>query len=75
MKKKSKLFEIILKSYLNKQLKEPFSVKEINIVCDNILNKSPSFVSKHCEGNPGGYSEYFKRVSRGTYIIKNYEIN
>ena len=69
MKKKSKLFEIILKSYVNKHLKEPFSVKDINMVCNNILVKSPSFVSKHCEGNPGGYSEYFKRVSRGNYKI------
>ena len=72
MKKKSLIFE----SILNSSLKEKsFSVKDINEFCNDLLFKSPSFISKHCEDNPGGYSEYFKRVSRGIYIINQIYIN
>ena len=34
-----------------------------------ILAHSPSFLSKHRVGNPGGYTPYFIRVARGRYII------
>lgn len=33
------------------------------------LSNSPSFISKHAEGN-GNYSEYFIRVRRGQYKLK-----
>ena len=29
------------------------------------LRNSPSFLSKHRVGNPGGYTEYFTRVGNG----------
>ena len=32
--------------------------------------KSKSFISKHCEGNPGGYTVYFIRVDEGLYKLK-----
>lgn len=72
MKIKSLFFEIILNSSLKEK---SFSVKDINEYCNELLLKSPSFISKHCEGNPGGYSEYFKRVGRGIYVINQTYIN
>ena len=33
------------------------------------LNKSPSFLSKHADGN-GKYSEFFERIERGLYRLK-----
>ncbi len=71
MKRKSLIFETIFNSYLSGILTEPFSVKDINRFCNNLLIKSPTFISKHCEGNPEGYTEYFKRTSKGKYIIMN----
>lgn len=35
------------------------------------LKESPSFISKHCEGNPGGYSAMFTRAGRGLYKLAN----
>jgi len=36
------------------------------------LSKSPSFLSKHAKDNPGKYTEYFIRVSKGIYkLISN----
>jgi hypothetical protein len=50
-------------------LQPPFSVKAVNTTCNNLQAKSPSFLSKHCQGNPGGYRVYFKRTSRGCYVL------
>lgn len=50
-----------------KKMHPPKRFKAENIPC---LKNSPSFLSKHCEGNTGGYSEYFIRVSRGVYKLK-----
>lgn len=72
MKRKSLFFEIILNSSLKEK---SFSVKDINEICNDLLSKSPSFISKHCIGNPGEYSEYFKRISRGIYVINQIYIN
>lgn len=73
MKRKSFFFfEIILNSSLKEK---SFSVKDINKFCNDLLLKSPSFISKHCIDNPGGYSEYFVRVSKGIYVINKIYIN
>lgn len=29
----------------------------------------PTFLPKHRKGNPGGYSEYFRRIKRGLYEL------
>lgn len=72
MKRKSLFFEIILNSSLKEK---SFSVKDINKFCNELLLKSPSFISKHCVDNPGGYTEYFKRVSMGIYVINEIYID
>lgn len=36
-------------------IKEPFTVDNVNRVGSNLLDKSPSFLSKHSIGNPGKY--------------------
>jgi hypothetical protein len=65
MTKKSKIFETIKTS----KISEPFTVKDINLNCDNLIKKSHSFPSKHCEGNPGNNTVYFKRIKRGKYSL------
>jgi hypothetical protein len=50
-------------------LQPPFSVKAVNTACNNLLAKSPQFLSKHYQGNPGVYRVYFKRTSRGCYEL------
>lgn len=72
MKRKSLIFETILNSSLKQK---SFSVKEVNRLCNNLLLKSPSFLSKHCIDNPGNYTDYFERVGRGTYVINKTHIN
>ena len=48
---------------------QPFSVNDVNNRCSNLLLNSPSFLSKHAKGNPGGYTEYFVRMSKGKYKL------
>ena len=50
---------------ITEKVTEPFSVNDLG----EILNKSPAFLSKHCDTNPGKYEPYFKRVSRGRYSL------
>jgi hypothetical protein len=71
MAKQSKLFTSINLAVTEGKLKEPFSVNEINITCDNLLAKSRSFLSKHRKGNPGGYKVYFVQDKNGKYSISN----
>lgn len=52
-----------------KKMVQPFSVKDVNNQCSNLLSNSPYFLSKHAKGNPGGYTEYFVRVSKGKYKL------
>ncbi len=65
--RKSKIVETIKNSKLPKH----FSVNDVNRICNNLLIKSPSFLSKHCEGNPLEYNVYFKRIERGLYSLIN----
>ena len=63
MAKKSRLLECITKW-----------CKENNITTFRAgdtpcLNKSKSFLSKHRNGNPGRYKEYFSRISTGLYKL------
>lgn len=53
---------------------EPFDVKAVNNKVNNILKNSPAFLSKHRIGNPGGYSERFKRVKPGFYQVINCDL-
>jgi hypothetical protein len=60
------LFEQIFNQVCSKKLPEIFTVKDIVI-----LERSPSFLSKHAIGNPGNYTPYFERVSVGKYKINS----
>lgn len=71
MAKQSKLFISINLAVTERKLKQPFSVNDINNACNNLLAKSPSFLSKHRKGNPGGYKVYFVQNSDGKYSIIN----
>jgi len=69
MARQSKIFKRIQLAIQNGKLKEPFSVRDVNAFCDNLLAKSPSFLSKHSKDNPGGYKVYFVRSVAGRYFI------
>ena len=60
----SKLYKSILTCLNSKELTEPFRVNDVNNCdcCKGLLRNSPSFLSKHRKGNPGGYTEYFERI-------------
>ena len=69
MARQSNIFEGIKLAVQNGKLKEPFSVRDVNAFCDNLLAKSPSFLSKHSKDNPGGYKVYFVRSFKGRYCL------
>lgn len=50
----------------NGTVTEPFSSSDFSF-----LSKSPSFLCKHAVGN-GKYTEYFIRVERGIYKLKQF---
>lgn len=63
--KRSKLFDKIVDGVNKGKIKEPFNINDVS----KILKTSKSFLSKHADGNPGGYKEYFIRKSKGKYSI------
>jgi hypothetical protein len=65
----SKIVSAIINAVSSGRLKQPFNVNDVNKCCNNLLLKSPSFLSKHAKNNPGGYSAYFIKVARGQYKI------
>ena len=67
--KKSRIFETIKTAIENVVLPQPFNVADVNKYCNNLLSKSPSFLSKHRKGNPGGDKVYFVQKSKGKYSI------
>jgi hypothetical protein len=66
----SKIVNSINQAVIAGILAQPFTVKDVNQKCVNILKKSSSFLSKHAKNNPGGYSVYFIKVSKGRYKMK-----
>jgi hypothetical protein len=62
--KKSRLLDTIKEAVHQGKIIEPF--KSSDVPC---LLKSPSFLSKHAQGN-GKNNEYFVRVGRGLYKLK-----
>ena len=69
MPRQSKIALKISNAVTNGKLQQPFSVSDVNIACKNLLVKSPSFLSKHRKGNPGGYKVYFIQDKNGKYSI------
>lgn len=67
--KKSNIAITIQKAAASKTLPQPFSVADVNRNCNDVLSKSPSFLSKHAKGNPGNHKPYFIRVVSGKYKL------
>ena len=70
MARQSNIFLTIKSSVITGKLKQPFTVADVNVNCNNLLAKSSSFLSKHRKGNPGGYTVYFVQGKDGKYSIK-----
>ncbi len=52
------------------RLTEPFRAADVRAACPRWAPKTyGTFLSKHCEGNPGDYGVYFVRVARGVYRL------
>lgn len=69
MARQSKIATAINVAVTNGKLRQPFSVADVNSACKNLLAKSPSFLSKHRHGNPGGYTAYFVQENKGKYSV------
>jgi hypothetical protein len=69
MARNSKIVTAINISVKSGKLKQPFSVADVNTACNGLLTKSPSFLSKHRKGNPGGHTIYFFRNNIGKYSL------
>ena len=69
MARQSKILTAINLAVTNGKLKQPFAVSDVNSACNNLLAKSPSFLSKHRKGNPGGYTVYFVQDKNGKYSL------
>ncbi|NVK75107.1 MAG: hypothetical protein HWE24_16680 [Oceanospirillaceae bacterium] len=68
MGRRLSLHEAICEGVRTGKLNEPFRVADVNRSLSGLLEKSPSFLSKHRVGNPGGYTEYFFRKAKGEYV-------
>ena len=69
MARQSKIPSAINVAVTNGKLKQPFTVSDVNFAWKNLLAKSPSFLSKHRQGNPGGYTVYFLQDKKGKYSL------
>lgn len=65
----SMIYTIIRSEVSNGRLRQPFNVADVKRAT-RVMDKSPSFLSKHAQNNPGGHKEYFIRVSKGYYKLK-----
>ena len=53
------------------RLSEPFGAKAVKLACPGWPEGTyRTFLPKHAEGNPGGFTELFVRVARGLYRCK-----
>lgn len=66
----SKFVEDIRNAVRSGSLKEPFRASDVKAACPGWAKSTYSvFLAKHRRGNPGDYTEYFVRHSRGLYIL------
>ena len=52
------------------RLNQPFRAADVKAACPGWANSTYStFLSKHCQGNPGGNTVHFVWVARGLYRL------
>jgi hypothetical protein len=58
---------LIYEAVRSNRLSQPFNVRMVKSACPHAEHESSysTFLPKHAEDNPGGYSALFVRVSRG----------
>ena len=70
MKREGYLIREIRRAVRECRIREPFRAKDVIAAGVRCAPRTPStFLAKHCEGNPGKYSELFIRVGRGEYRL------
>ena len=51
------------------RLTQPFHAADVNAALK--ISFAGTFLPKHCDGNPGGNTELFVKISRGLYRLKS----
>ena len=65
-----KIYGCMVKAVKDGRLKEPFTRDDFMEVCPDFAERTYKvFLNKHRIGNPGGNSELFERVSKGSFKI------
>ena len=65
-----KVYTAIIKAVREKRLKEPFTSCNVRRACPEINPRTPgTFLPKHAKGNPGGNSELFEKIGRGSFQL------
>ena len=63
-----KTYFLIVEAVENGTLSEPFTTKDFKRACPNLGDGTyNAFLYKHREGNPGGNSELFIKISPGKF--------
>lgn len=66
----SKVYKLIVSTIRLGRLKEPFTSSDFRKACPGLGEGTyNAFLWKHRLRNPGGYVEYFKKVSPGKFRI------
>lgn len=65
-----KVYRSIVKAVTKGLLKEPFTSKEFQNACPDLVEGTYSvFLHKHRKGNPGGNSELLEKISPGQFKL------
>ena len=63
-----KVYEAIIRAITEGRLIEPFTQLDFQRSCPGLGDGTyKAFLYKHSKGNPGGYTELFKRVGPGQF--------
>lgn len=64
------VYRSIVEAVREKRMKEPFTADEFRRVCPGFgAGTYQAFLWKHSKDNPGGQSELFEKVARGSFQI------
>lgn len=65
-----KVYIAIITAVREEKLREPFTAADVRRGCPGINPTTPgTFLPKHAKNNPGGQSELFEKVARGSFRI------
>ena len=64
------VYKAIITAVREGRMKEPFTAEEFRQVCPGFgVGTYQAFLWKHTKDNPGGQSELFEKVARGSFRL------